>query len=461
MIGAVVPAFFDGGFRLAGIGIAAGIVGGLIFYLIFCAVRGASASRAPRGIMLAALLGAVVAHFVEIQVGFATTASRLYLGVFAGLAFAIGVGGRSADTDESEESAGGSVLLHATIAGVVLMLLTYAFSVPSIDPAAPRFVLLWLFLGTSLAGFTLLVADRATSVRRLATAALGYGAISVGVWLVFAVIHLMWINWKPESQAPAAQLALQIGEHIGNTIVLLYAAVLFMLWLPALAESGRYLSTGSRFTRRSPAFAAASVTLVAGAVAVAAVTNLNSARADALSKLASSFERERRWDQARIFHQEALRLQPNEAAYAANLGRALTTQARTVTEATPEQRRALLRQASAIISRVQRENPIDPAYVSDLARVHRLWASYAGDPAEQKRHFTASDVLYREATARSPNNSKLWKEWGTLYLEHEQSAEAVEKLWKALRLNHDPETAKLVEKLARSSNLSDEEIQGD
>src|SRR5205814_878714 len=96
-----------------------------------------------------------------------TVSTRLYFAAFAGLAVAIGLGLTDREEVATARSAAGTgrawlaggACLHGTLVGLLLIVLTYGFSVPSIHPSAPRFVLLWLFFGTWVCGVALLAAD--------------------------------------------------------------------------------------------------------------------------------------------------------------------------------------------------------------------------------------------------------------------------------------------------------------
>src|SRR5262249_57199174 len=95
IIGALGPYVVDGSVRFSGVGLPSGIVVGLLAYLSARMIgrpRERKQPIRPDGLLLAGLLAAVVAHFVEIQVGIATVSTRLYFAAFAGLVVAIGVG---------------------------------------------------------------------------------------------------------------------------------------------------------------------------------------------------------------------------------------------------------------------------------------------------------------------------------------------------------------------------------
>lgn len=328
----MILCLFDGGMRFAGIGAAGGLVAGLITWLSLRALRGEDATNGPRpdGFILAGLLGAVTAHFVEIQVGFPTASTRLYFTAFAALAVAIAT--RSDSVEGNDESRGekprtwmsAGVLLPTALIGVVLALLTYEFSVPSIDPAAPGFAVLWLFLAVWLAGLVLLVVATLPSdgINRRFAAGCIYAIGSLALWFAFGSVHLAWINWTPGEST--VDLVQEVGNHIGHTATILYVFVLLTTCIPALFE----ICGGRPLSRRSSAMGGVYLLIVIGGVALIAATNLSHARADAFARLGATLAQGRKWTQARALYEQAQRLQPNEPVYATNLAGVLMEQSR-------------------------------------------------------------------------------------------------------------------------------------
>jgi len=394
-----------------------------------------------------------VAHFVEIQVGIATVSTRLYFAAFAGLAVAIGVGLTDDEEARATRSAeatsdmlDGSGLLHGAIVGLILIVLTYEFSVPSLQPDAPSFVVLWLLLGTWVGGLILLLPNPSTvdrTGRYHRANLLGYAIVSIAPWLLFTAIHIQWLEWRPVAGESAAERLRDIAVHVANTVSILYVVVFFVIGLTALLGLQRArLATGN--PNRRPAWLCVPyVALLLGAVAAIIVTNLDGARADSFAKLGSSFEGDGRLGDARALYEEAQQLQPSEETYAISLGRVLMELARATPSDKAAERTVYVTQALAAVQRAQDDNPLNPLHARNLARVHRLWANLAVDPAEQARHFDQCEAYYAEATDNSPRNDALWREWATLYLEWHQPVKALGKLDAALRIAHDADTYNL------------------
>jgi len=450
IVGGVTPYIVDGSGRFSGVGLPVGIVVGMIAFLTV-RIAGDRRARDDReyGLVLVALLAAAVAHFVELQLGIATASTRLYFAVFAGLAVVIGTGlsdGQDAVEPPSPRWPTGSVLVHAAMVGLVLVVLTYEFSVPSLRSAAPGFVLLWLFFGTWVCGGLLLAADSSIAnggPLHWRVNLSRYAFISLGLWGGFSAFHVAWLNWKPAAGDPVAERLRDMTGHVANTVSILYLCVFCIIGFAALLSFRAGGTLATTFTTRSRWLCVLYLGMLIGVVPVVVATNLNGARADSFAKLGSSFEQDGELSAARAAYEEAQRLRPAEETYAISLARVLMAQARVTPGDAPQERTAYLAAALAAVRRAQRDNPRNPLHARNLARVYRLWASQATDPAEQKQYFDQSESYYGEAVREGPRNAELWKEWATLYLEWHQPAQALAKLDESLRLDDDADTRSL------------------
>lgn len=101
LAGILLPLIFDGNLRLAGIGLPAGLIAGLIVYvtidLLFAHPERDDAAAAVvhgRGdqLLILAILAALVAHFVEVHFGIAIVSTLTYFWVLSGALVAVGMG---------------------------------------------------------------------------------------------------------------------------------------------------------------------------------------------------------------------------------------------------------------------------------------------------------------------------------------------------------------------------------
>jgi tetratricopeptide (TPR) repeat protein len=103
-LGVIVPLIFDGSLRLAGIGLPAGLIAGMIIYVtadLLLSGRGDINELAPRPaeqtggrrqLLILVLFAAIVAHFVEIHFGIAIASTLTLFWVLAGVLVTVGMG---------------------------------------------------------------------------------------------------------------------------------------------------------------------------------------------------------------------------------------------------------------------------------------------------------------------------------------------------------------------------------
>ncbi len=103
-LGVIAPLIFDGSLRLAGIGLPAGLILGMIVYVTAdLLLSGRSEINAPavgsvaqtsgrRQLLILALFAAIVAHFVEVHFGIAIASTLTLFWVLAGTLVAVGMG---------------------------------------------------------------------------------------------------------------------------------------------------------------------------------------------------------------------------------------------------------------------------------------------------------------------------------------------------------------------------------
>ncbi len=101
LLGVIVPVLADGSLRLAGIGLPAGLIIGLVFYVTVDLLLTPPAATAPadgtsgggrRQLLILALFAAVIAHFVEIHFGIAIASTLTTFWALAGVLVAVGLG---------------------------------------------------------------------------------------------------------------------------------------------------------------------------------------------------------------------------------------------------------------------------------------------------------------------------------------------------------------------------------
>jgi len=457
MLGGIVPYLIEGQFRLSGVGLPVGIACALLIYLIALALRQSdSACGLARSdsLLLLGLFTAVVAHFVEIHFGIAVVATRLYFWMYAGLAVVVGAplmserraasvpGGvteaqsAGAEAVDTCPEVTGGLLGLSPVMGLMLAALAFGFYVPEFGRGLDAVVLLVIFPSTWLCGAIVIAAAAAAESRvdgdwpRYLS---GYATTSLGVWMLFLAAHVMWTGWLPGGDRLSLAVATVLGSRLGNTVSLFYAFVLVAL-----------LSTAALAYLRDPPPLESPIggwrggvalypLLLAGAVVLATVTNLNPSRADTFSKLASSYAKNMHWEPARGLYEEAQRRAPWVERYAISIAHVLMEAGRTTVDVS--QRDAYFGDALRVIERSRQQDPLIADHVRNRARLYRLWASLSTDPTLQADRYAQAEAAYQEAMRLSPNHAGIMNEWATLYLDRNQPDKAFAKLAASLAID--------------------------
>jgi hypothetical protein len=383
----------DASWRLAGVGLPAGMLAGLVAYIVAAAWHGAPRPAAgadrDRG-LLVALLSALVAHFIEVQFGIATAASRTYFWSYAALLLVVaGASQRSWATPSGKARApadGG--VAHSVILAVVLMTLTWEF-LPLALGGRSGPMLLWLLLVTAGMGVALGLGEADTP--RRVPAGLGRLAGWLAVWGAADVIVLA------TGLSPVVHVAL---------------FALGLLGLVAIAAT----VTESREGDAVPPSGATPWTWVAAAALVGVAVYLGwtaSARvvlADVYYKQGLTLHRPADLELAADRYRRAVAVAPHEARYHAALASALLDQA-VLTRGevgADETRRAepdLPARAESALRRARTLEPWHPVHARQLGRLYEWRASRRRDPGARDEELARALAFYEEAVRLSPTHA--------------------------------------------------------
>lgn len=477
--GMVLPRLIEGSWRLAGVGLAAGFILGIIVYLTLSAVSaGQQQVTGPedggRQLLLIALLSTIVAHFVEIHFGIAIASTRVHFWVLAAVLVAVGMKRvRLADEPMAplpvpvETRAGkktkkkaapvappaptthpfASAAAFSLLVALILVICGYdyitnqagdrtAFSIiarslTAIVRGAYQFEasygMLGLFVLTWLVGGLLTVAGvlawqkpQEKSTNRGFLIALIY----LGVVPVVACPFVLWhaSRLRPFVSDPA------------NHIVVPYTAIFLCMFLLAVALYGE---TRARATKLWGAYGwlatIVGVALLVGAYLLISVTNVSIIKADVYFKQGKTAENYQRWDASIAYYQKAIALAPEQDFYYLFLGRAQLSYAQSLADSA--QREAQIEVSRKTLERAQRLNPLNTDHTANLGRLHRIWAQSTEDPQRREELFRISLDYYKEATKLSPHNAGLFNEWGLVYYYMGRYDEAMEKFQQSLALD--------------------------
>ena len=126
-LGVIIPVIFDGSLRLAGIGLPAGLIVGMVVYVtadLLLSSRGAiqevgggpdGNTSGRRQLLILALFAAIVAHFIEIHLGIAIASTLTLFWILAGTLVAVGMGWIE---DEDQAKAEVKVAIEAAAAAI-------------------------------------------------------------------------------------------------------------------------------------------------------------------------------------------------------------------------------------------------------------------------------------------------------------------------------------------------------
>lgn len=385
-----VGAFFALRFgpHFLGVAVPAGTALGLLIYLVFSALRasGEASIEHPHRFALIALLGGVLAHYIEINFGIAIAATRVWFWAFAAMLVVLGEGWLAELPSPSAvghppplparkgkgrvrrepyrppvgeagtiRAWGPGVAALGLLMAVMLSLLSYEFvtnqgqrldtvsliisgltRLPQQGNRFSPFILL-MFLLTGGLGAALTLAE---GVRegwippRAWVPALGvYTGVAWGGWLVYTLAHASLLAALIAQPPQAVEDLLRLAEGVAGLLdfLVLFLFVVFavlVVWIsprdPAPAHEG-----GWGVFAAPPAFLAAALLIWN--------VHLNPIRADAIYKQGDPWDKQGQWEVAILLYRRAIERAPREDFYYLWLGRALLEKASRAPDSGPGQ----------------------------------------------------------------------------------------------------------------------------
>jgi len=443
------------GMEFFGVALPFGIILGLISYLTLIALF---AKQDPdrkiysstRSLTLIVLLSAILAHFIEINFGIAIVATRTYFFVYAALLLSVGYllpkngeyllepvvtkstneaktkrqrGKKNRSTGTQNPFWNRDIAIGSLVTSLLLLPLLYEYisninggtsalqilwaSLTRVNKDAMSYGVLALVLTTWLASSILFTAEKKTSTWKTFLAILG---VSAGIALVYGFFL----------SGSLARIARNIPASINDVLTqatsfenLLTQFYLFLI-LGLLFLAGFLPIKWPRKASNPSAFGVilAPVVLIL-VVGVSYFTNWRIIQADITFKLAEPFSSSGQWPVANILYQRAKEYAPDEDYYDLFLGRGYLEHAKTVSDEAEKQ--SIFEQAELDLKKAQKTNPLNPDHTANLARLYSWWASQTQDSIEREVRGLVSDEYYSRALVLSPNNARLWTEWGVLH----------------------------------------------
>lgn len=445
-LGLLVAVLPRGDLVFVGIGVPAGMVGGLFLYLVNRFVRDTGSELPPQRngtLLLIALLSAMVGHFVEGLTGLWIVSNRVHFWLY--LALLILLGRRQVTTLNqatierriTAERRNNHALRHRTrrangdfaewgtltavslVVAVMLGCLIFAFvhgvSVPGAQgPALGLVAMTWGFSGLLL----ILEGRRASglNVRR--------GAV------VYVLTTLVWV----------LPFGLYYSAHIKAVEIFYRSLIFFVPWLFVTWVIAGVVWCWSQL--RSPALkftnnarAVAYPLIVASALVIAWVTNLTPMRADVHAKIGEVATDTGHWDLGFESLNRAIQLDPDRAQYYDLQGDTYLEWAQLASgdSATASVR---LKQAQQALQRGWVLAPRDSTYPRKLGALYRTWARMFSEPAAQKARLEESLRYFIAAAELSPRSSSIRIQLAEMYLVLGYEAEALAEYQRVIDLNH-------------------------
>ncbi|RME45732.1 MAG: hypothetical protein D6791_10040, partial [Chloroflexi bacterium] len=440
LFGLMIPPLWSGDLTFVGIGVSAGMVAGLLLYVLGKSLLAPSSAELAREdsrrLLIAALFAAIVGHFVEMQTGIGIAATRSYFWLYMALIILLGTDRitgpmqaqvpRPKPATRSKSSRGrrgrrrergatlvlsadkfSSVVALSLVATVPLGSLSYAFvhglNLPASRGAAQVLIgITWLAIGLII----LLERGRVESD----TLALGVDA------LVYAVTTLVWL-------LPFAlyhRMSVQTPERAG------LAFLVFVAWL-ALTALGVAVALPGAGASLRPTTTTVRLILYAALVMTMIIlvwlTDLTRIRADVHFKIGKTAMEAGRWDQAIPNFQQAVRLQPEQDRYSIFLGGAFVEQARLASD--PATKDAWIEEARKVFEHGWELAPGDSDHPRQLGLMYRTWAGWAPDETTRNQRLQESLKHFQAAVDLNPQSPGLRLELAGAFFELGMNEEAL------------------------------------
>jgi len=463
-----------------GVGVPIGILAGIIVYLVTFAIvlygreQETKLSRTDQ-IVIAALMAAVLAHYIEIHFGIAIASTRTMFWVFAGIMVVIGSGWlhieeatlapvaaaprtpaaatpmntprhkkrrqparapvpeRPTSIAQSIPSWVGSVAGHALVTAIILSTLFYEFVTNAerlSDPVrtlwrALSYISLRQMSSYAILGMILLVWLMATllAISEMARAGVFknkrdwpaglalFAALSMGVALVFGLGLAGLLAALTRAQATRIDDLIPISDQVASILNYYYVSVFFLIVFVGAALV-------VEFKRLPTAWVApGGWGLIAVLPAILVVffwvnfSNLNPIRADIIYKQADPWDKQGQWDASIVHYKHAIDIAPNEDFYYLWLGRAFLEKATNAT----------VTATSLFNDQTQLEGilNLNPQQTAGLGRNDLLQAARAV--------LTRAREINPLNTDHSANLARLMRRWADLTTDAAQKAKMAEQ----------------------------------
>ena len=457
LLGWLVPYAASGNFTFSGVGLGIGLIGGLFSYLFFFALimkGGAFCPWHPNALLLSIILAALVAHFVEIQLCFGITTTRLYFWVFAALAVAVGKSageglGVPADQGRQKYLFSPSIIIPAFLAGLVFATMTFDYICFSKTNKAILYAVfgcyLCIFTACGIFSIEQLRSETDRSSERLSGLAAylfvasAFGGLYMASYFLMEnkCAHLLF-PFMRNSIFPVFEKNIKLAAYYGWILAFVFLSSFLTLFRREATEHKR------------AAFKAVWIFPILALLALPALIsfNLKNPMADIYTKAGEELMRVKQWEVARLCFNKAVALEPNQAWRHEKLGYLFFARAK---EASEHEKNIFFQEAMSYMGKATKLAPLDVTLKNNLARTSSAWAAYTTDGKIRFHRLKVTEMFYAEALTKDPRNTFLWKESAQIAAALGKINEAVQRFQRVLHLRpNDFETHRNLALLYRS-----------
>lgn len=490
LVGSVVLAavfyVYDDGWRFLGLAVPIGMILGTTVLLYIRGVRlQESHSSNERALLLAALVAAVAAHFVESQFGIATTATTVYFWIIVALLFVIGHLGLDAavsdDTSVSNatrrKSTSNSTMdelpRSVVVDGVIMLSLPFIYMsnlgrtegtvsvlieslFTKMEGGVPVFGVGMVLLMLATVAFGYLHGRITEGAAATLRSGLIYIGAMLGTWLVYGLVHAARLVPGAEGTA----IDQQLGHVQGHFNVFLFFLIAWLFIAGWFAQ---------RDTRNVRAPIARSGMRVAIAAGVLIIVSLPAVRAvavepvhtDVLLDLAKKCTARSDWPCTIELSRRALLVDPENEQHLMSMASGLTEQAKNAEEnanggtriedlddvlalepraVSAASKDELLYAADVVIRFGQQINTLQPEHFANTGRLYRYWATQIASMQDRTRLLEEANRHYETAVKLRPSSASYWHERGQSLASLQRHEEAIEVLRQSLELEPTADT---------------------
>ncbi len=416
-LGAAAAWLASPGHGLVGVAAGAGLIAGTVFYLLAVASFGPEIRQPDRerALLGAAILGAVTAHVLEIQVGIAVTSTSIAFWMLAAWLAAGGPARRRLEDRRRPPAAGPLVPSAGLLIGLILATFSFALWTPAqhLEGNRTASFAVVLIAVSSACGLILTAAGRRVA---------GRSAMVAAAWcLPYLALH----TW------------LTTGEATPETVVRCYLLQLVAGGVVLAWRIGDTAGSGKRHARdgsmKLPVGYLAGYAALAAALLIAPTTsNLAWLRAGLSMKAGREAFASGRFDLASTRFEDAVGRAPAADQHHLALARARIRHAAVPGE---HRRRQRLEAIAADLEQLRRRRPRNVDVLVELGYLHSRWSGFESSAENRREHLRRASAWYNKAAEAAPSSAPIQRGWGAVLLDLGELEGAVERLERAAKLS--------------------------